>query len=113
MSMTELHANSFQDVVTEDGVIWDGQCLGTPIPNGSYRLRTVCPDPKNARAGDVDLVWESDYAVTVWDGVINTSQACRAASHLMDCIGKRNRYLKEIWFNSDSNTLQFDISEAA
>jgi hypothetical protein len=43
MSMTELHANSFEDVVTEDGVIWDCVSKRIHIPDGSYRLRTVCP----------------------------------------------------------------------
>ena len=108
--MTELHANSFEDVVTEDGVIWD--CLDHlyHIPDGSYRLRTVCPDYNNPEAADIDLIWESDYAVTVTDGVINTSQACRAASHLMDCVGKRNRYLNEIWWNSVTGTLEFKVA---
>ena len=109
MSMTELHANSFEDVVTEDGVIWD--CLETNhIPDGSYRLRTVCPDYNNPEAGDIDLIWESDYAVTVRDGAVDQAAACRAASHLMDCVGKRNRYLNEIWWNSSSGTLEFKVA---
>ena len=77
MSMTELHANSFEDVVTEDGVIWD--CLETNhIPDGSYRLRTVCPDYNNPKTLNIDLIWESDYAVTVRDGAVDQAAACRA-----------------------------------
>ena len=108
--MTELHADSFEDVVTEDGVIWD--CLDHlyHIPDGSYRLRTVCPDYKNADALDVNLIWESDYAVSVVDGSVDQAQACRAASHLMDCVGKRNRYLNEIWWNSVTGTLEFKVA---
>ena len=110
MSMTELHADSFQDVVSEDGVIWD--CLDHlyHIPDGDYKLRTVCPDYKNEAALDVNLIWESDYAVEVVNGVIDPPSACRAASHLMDCVGKRNRYLNEIWWNSASGTLEFKVS---
>jgi len=110
MSMTELHANSFEDVVTEDGVIWDCAKPEYQIPDGSYRLRTVCPDYNNSAAADVDLIWESDYAVTVTDGLVDQSAACRAASHLMDCVGKRNRYLNEIWWNSSSGTLEFKVA---
>ena len=110
MSMTELHANSFEDVVTEDGVIWD--CLDHlyHIPDGSYRLRTVCPDYNNPSTADIDLIWESDYAVSVVDGSVDQAQACRAASHLMDCVGKRNRYLNEIWWNSVTGTLEFKVA---
>ena len=110
MSMTELHANSFKDVVTEDGVIWDCAKPLHQIPDGSYRLRTVCPDYNNSAAPDVDLIWESDYAVTVSDGSVDQAAACRAASHLMDCVGKRNRYLNEIWWNSSSGTLEFKVA---
>ena len=109
MSMTELHANSFEDVVTEDGVIWD--CTKTNhIPDGSHRLRTVCPDYNNPEGLNIDLIWESDYAVTVRDGAVDQAAACRAASHLMDCVGKRNRYLNEIWWNSSSGTLEFKVA---
>lgn len=110
MSMTELHANSFEDVVTEDGVIWDCVDHQYLIPDGSYKLRTVCPDYNNNAAPDVDLIWESDYAVTVSDGLVDQAAACRAASHLMDCVGKRNRYLSEIWWNNTTGTLEFKVA---
>lgn len=109
MSMTELETNSYEDIASADGVIWD--CLDHlyHIPDGDYKLRTVCPDYKNASAPDVNLIWESDYAVRVSNGEIDRASACRAASHLMDCVGKRSQYLQEIWWNSVTGTLEFNI----
>jgi hypothetical protein len=44
------------------------------------------------------------------DGSVDQSAACRAASHLMDCVGKRNRYLNDIWWNSSSGCLEFKVA---
>ena len=108
--MTELHANSFEDVVTEDGVIWD--CLDHlyHIPDGDYKLRTVCPDYKNADALDVNLIWESDYAVVAVNVQLDPAQACMVSRHFMDGVGKRNRYLNESWWNSVTGTLEFKVA---
>ena len=101
----------YEDVATGNGVIWD--CLQTEwsmVPDGDYKLRTVCPDYNNPNAQDVDLVWESDLTtISVKNGQINKTQACEAAGHLMDCVGRHQKYLCDVWFDESSNTLQFDI----